>query len=714
MSGYAEVVLGLPLRQTFTYLVPRSLRGKVRPGVRVLVPLSQRVLGGFVVAVRRRKPPRVHTLREIQEVLDVEPLFGPTFLSFARKLSESSFSSWGEMLQAALPPSYVPKIQVRFTLVPRGEEALKKGSLDEREEKVATLLRAGSYTMAFLKRKTRMAQLGSLLAGMERKGFIETRKAMERKARRVTSPDFPVPVQLEMDFSLDETTRRAADRIFSTALGGAFSPWYVHGNREKRQGLYFELIRKVVAVRKKALVLVPEISLAGPIRERTWKLLGGRAAVLHSRLTEKQREEEWERIREGYVDVVIGPRSALFSPLEDVGLIVVEEEQDESYLQRESPSYDARKGAWLRAKTASCALVFGSSTPSVELYNKARRRGFLIGLGEEPSGGRAIIVEGDPRGKILSAAFLRRLKKKLALGGRAILFYNRRGYSTYLICLHCRHIPRCSRCDAALRYHRKQNRLICHACGDAYPARRTCPVCGRRLVSGPNFGIEALEEELRICFPRVRTAVFSGDGDEKEQEEILARFAEGRVDVLLGTQVLARRTDVPAAAWIGVLHPETMLAVPDYRASYRTFLMLRQVRSLLQPGEEGELIIQTSLPDHYSILQAVSGDYASFFRLEMQCRKVMRYPPFSHLAEVTLLGENLRGLARESRKLASWVRESGHQVEVLGPALAAAARVRGMYGIQMVLKAEKRKHLELALKKSLQRVKARKTILIGE
>jgi len=714
MTLYADVLLGLPLTQTFTYIIPESYQSLAQIGSRVMVPFQRRSLTGFIIGLRKRRKTREYDCKEIQDVLDEEPVFSPDFLSFTRQLSEYYFSSWGELLQSSLPPSFLPKSKARYFLTEKGKLSTQDASLSEEEKQILCLLQKGSYTRRYIKIKTKAGSLSSLLSSLERKGFVQVKTEVKKFVQRREQSIAPFPVQLEMDFSLDEESLQAVDFISRFLEKEVFSPFYLHAPQTKKEAVYFDLIQRVLDVQKRVLFLVPEISLTKTLLEKFEKRLGKRAALLHSQLTEKERETEWKRIKEGQAEVVVGPRSALFSPLTSMGLIILDEEHDDSYYQRESPSYDARKGAWLRAKHASSLLVYGSSMPSVEAYHKAVKRGYVINLSKQSRKRNVEFVGDRPKGGLLQDQLIQKIEEKLGRKEPVLVFYNRRGYVSFLICPSCRFIPRCTRCDVALRYHKREGRLLCHYCGYSTTKPEVCPECGSRFGLGQSFGIEVVEEELRKKLPN--RCVVSFDSDElrtkKDQERILTLFHKKKIDVLLGTQLLARQTGLPPVSLVIILYPEILLTLPDFRATQKTFQVVSQMAKFLHQGKGSELILQTSVPNHYSILCAAFEDYQSFFTQEIEYRKIMNYPPFLHVAEVLFTGENLRILARDSRNFSSLIKKQEADVEIWGPALASVARLRGRYRVQVVLKSKKKRALFRALRESLPIIKSRKSVFL--
>ena len=716
MTLYAEVILSLPIDHGFTYIVPPSFREKAKIGSRVLVPFSQRVLTGFIVKLRKRRLVKEFQLKEIQKVLDERPVFSPSFLSFTRKLSDYYCSSWGELLQASLPPSLLLKTETKIFLTEEGKRELKKGEISRDERGILNLLQKRAYSTLFLKRKLKVKNFSLLLSRLEKRGLIRIQRRFKEKKLKneVILPSRPT--QLEIDFSLEEQFRQVADYIAQRSGEQGFSPFLLYGSLAKREAVYFYLIKKNLEKKKKILFLVPEISLTKTLIEKFEKKLGEKVACLHSRLSEKRRETEWRKIKKGDVELVVGPRSALLSPLVNIGLIIVDEEQDESYYQQESPTYDARKGSWFRAKQECCALVYGSAFPSVEAFYRARKRGYLLSLKNGTGKRKVEVVDERKERRILSQRLKERIGKKLKKREPILIFINRRGYASFLFCSRCNHIPRCLHCDISLTYHKKEEKLVCHYCNYSIPKITHCPQCGTRIIRKRGLGIEVIEEELKRVFPQSRVACFDTDvaKTKREQERIISRFAKGKIDILVGTQLLAHQVDLPLVSLAIIFYPETTLTLSDFKASQRTFQNLIQMMKFVRDDNEAEVIIHTSFPDHFSIRCAALDGYISFFNQEIKFRRLMNYPPFSFMAEVLFQGDNLRNLAWKSRQFSHQVDKYGNDVEILGPALASVAKVRGMNRVQFVLKTRKRRLLKQALKEYLNMVKLRKSILIWD
>jgi primosomal protein N' (replication factor Y) len=469
-----------------------------------------------------------------------------------------------------------------------------------------------------------------------------------------------------------------------------------------------------MALKKSTLFLVPEISFTEAFKNKIKRRFGESVALIHSQMTQKKRGTEWQRIKEGDIHIVVGPRSALFAPLEDLSLIIIDEEQDESYYQKENPSYDARQGAWIRAQLESALLIYGSLTPSVERYFHAKQHKYLISLSSEEHPCRTRIVECRPDMWNIDSRVRQRILENLRQNNQTLLFFNRRGYAPFLICSRCSNIPRCDRCDIGLTYHKNDQKMICHTCGFSIAKPDRCPQCGSKIIFGKSIGIEAIEEELHRFLPQAKISAFNLDvaWNKKEQNKKIEQFSAGEIDILLGTQLLVHQRDLLPVSLVVVLFPETSLALSDFGASQRMFHSLSQMMFFLKKEPQSEFLIQTSFSPHFSILYAAKSDFPSFYDQEIKSRQMMRYPPFSSMVEILFYAENLRVLAKNSRKFLSLIEGLSAPVEVLGPAFAPVSKVRGMNRVQVILKSNKKRELDEILRLSLPHIKIRKSVYV--
>ncbi|MGD0783490.1 MAG: primosomal protein N', partial [Candidatus Aminicenantales bacterium] len=548
MSLFADVVFALPLSQAYTYSVPEEWRAAARPGARARAPLGPKAAAGIIVRVHDR-PPAGAVLKPLLGVLDPEPVIPPDILDLAGRLSRRYDSSWGELLRPAVPPALSRASSVRAALTEAGRAALAAGTLAGEEAKIAALLAKKDHSPSYFKRKNVASGGAAVLARLVRKGLAETR-TVEKTVKRRSAPAAPkTPFQLDLDFAVDAAAARAADRVSAATAEGRFLPCLFFGPPDRRASAYLACVRDALARGRQVLFLYPEIGMSAAVSGAFAAGLGERIILLHSRLTPREREDARRRVERSPAAVIAGPRSALFTPLPRLGLIIVDEESDESYLQTESPVYDARTGARMRAEAAAVPVIFGSDAPTVEAYERARRDGrvFEIGAAEPPV--KAILLDDRKERGLLAAPLRERLAENLAGRKRGILFARRRGYASFLLCLRCGHVPRCPRCDIALTLHQKDRRLACRYCSEALPAPAACPRCGGRIWEPRGAGVEAVAEELRKALPAARIAVFDRErvGTREARERVLARFAGGALDVLVATPLLAHQPGVPPA-----------------------------------------------------------------------------------------------------------------------------------------------------------------------
>ncbi len=707
MTRTADLVFPLPLSQAFTYRVPDSIAERAKRGSRATAPLGRKILTGFIVAVRSEAAAEGRALKDLLDILDEEPAFTERLLGFTESLSRYYHASWGLLLQAALPPSLVPRRKARVRLTDSGREALTSGRLRPKEKAVANILTAGNYTPLYIARRAKVRDVGPLLGRMAKKGYILVGEEVPRPVRRRKRRAVRELRQLEFGFPGASQSAAAAARIEKAVAEGRFAPFYLSGGRAAREEVYLRLLKQVVSGGGKAIFLVPEISLTESRAERFTRLLGRDLARLHSRLSPREREEAWDSLRRGRASAALGPRSALFAPLEPLRLVIVDEEQDESHVQAENPVYDARRGARLRAEAESAALIYGSERPAVETYFEAVRDGWLIELDREPSKARVMIADDRGERSLIGRPLHAKLRQACERKERAIIFLNRRGYASFLMCSSCRSIPRCASCETALPYFRSEEKLVCRTCGTAAAVPTTCPACGGRYFVKRGAGVEAAAEEVRRLFPGLAVATYDTGSvrGREEGEALLERFKKGRLDILVGTMLLARREELPPVRLVGVISPETALGLPDHRAGQRVYETVSQMLGFLADEDRAEGVIQTSAPEHHSLRAAASGDYGIFYREELELRRAMSYPPFTHLAEVRLEGRQARPLAAKSRELVRRWREFGPALEVLGPAIDARGRGPGFVRVQVILRSEDRPLLDDAIRTGLASVR---------
>jgi primosomal protein N' (replication factor Y) len=520
--------------------------------------------------------------------------------------------------------------------------------------------------------------------------------------------------------------QRAACEAVEEAIGARRPERFLlHGvTGSGKTEVYLRAVARALALGRQAMVLVPEITLTHQIVGRLRARFGDRLAVLHSGLRPGERLAEWQRLRRGDTPIAVGARSALFAPTRDLGVIVVDEEHDAAYKNEEGFRYHARRLAARRARADGCPLVLGSATPSLESRYAAERGAVRRLRLEHRVASRPLpavtVVDlareraALPRGRklILSGPLVRALGDALSDGAQAILFLNRRGFSTQITCFECGYVARCKHCDIALTYHAAAGWLRCHYCDHHASPPDACPACGAGSTALLGIGTERVEEEVRLHFPAARVARLDRDAASRRgaAEEILQGLRAGRIDVLVGTQMVAKGHDFPGVRVVGVVNADLGLHLPDFRAAERTFQLLTQVAGRAGRAETpGRVVVQTFSPDHYAIRPVATHDYERFYTEEMQHRRALGYPPVGHLAQLKLDGGDearARAAAASLGEVARSAAPASAAWEVLGPAPAPIARLRGRHRFQLLIKHRERPAL-LAIARCLAEAAAR-------
>jgi primosomal protein N' (replication factor Y) len=578
----------------------------------------------------------------------------------------------------------------------RPDVKLKKG---ERELLSYLELHPGSHNLAELSEQVKGASEAA--RALARKKLV----LMEVEPLAISSHPFkPAP-------ALNDSQQAAFEMIQNAVQARAFSPFLLQGvTGSGKTEVYMRAIDATLALGLNSLLLVPEIALTPAVAGQFYHRFGDRVAILHSAFHDTERAEQWRRIRAGAARVVVGTRSGVFAPVQNLGLIIVDEEHDGSYKQQDTPRYHGRDVAVLRAQNAGACVVLGSATPSLESrYNVERGKYRLIELPERVERRPMPDVELiDMRAEFLETrkqdTFSRRLidsiKDRLAAGEQVMLLHNRRGFSTFVACRSCGERMQCVNCSVTLTYHRRDRRMLCHYCNYATRVPLLCPKCQSEHIYFLGVGAEKVEDELHAHFPEARIARMDRDtvSGKRHFESILAGFRDGSYDILVGTQMIAKGHDIPNVTLVGVISADIGLGVPDFRAGERTFQLLTQVAGRAGRGHlPGQVLVQTIQPEHYAIQFAAHQDFAGFYAKELHFRRQMRYPPFSALANILLRSEKQEDAMRMSSEVAHRLTPPPENVKVLGPAEAPVPRLKNEYRYQLLLKAAGRRVLNETL-----------------
>ena len=788
---FAEVAVPLPINKTFHYLIPERLRDSVAPGKRVLVPFGPRKITGYILGFPER--PEVEELKELEDVLDEEPIFSPRMLDFYRWASSYYLHPLGEVLKAATPEGIDVKSVRVASLTEEGRKALVRGQGSEGERKVLERLsQSGEVSLKTLRRVTKRKTLerlesqgliairsqvvgarvrpltltlyravGSPPEGFERRApkqakilallrteglaTLERLKEEEKGAdvilrellkrglvERVEEarPRLPsMPVREEPVLALTQEQEKALREVTSSIASGSFSPFLLHGvTGSGKTEVYLLTIQEVLSRGKGVIFLLPEISLSYHLYSRIKGRFGEQVALLHSGLSLGERFDMWNLLKRGRARIAVGARSAIFAPVENLGLIIVDEEHAETYKQEEGFRYQARDLALMRGKMDNAVVILGSATPAIEsfhnsLQGKSRLLTLMRRVEERPLPKVEIIdmreVERDlGRPASLSPYLHSAIERNLAEGGQAILFLNRRGEATFVLCPDCGYSYRCPFCSVALILHQARSVLRCHYCNYSTAVPERCPHCQGARIRGFGLGTEKLERQVIKAFPGAKVARLDSDVASKRgaAERVLSDFEAGSLDILVGTQMVAKGLDFPGVTLVGVVSADTSLNLPDFRAAERTFQLLTQVAGRAGRGRApGRVIIQTYNPEHYSIRWASSHDYSGFYRQEVRFRKELSYPPFSRLIKLELKGGRegkVKRSAQVVRDVAVKILGNRAGISILGPAPAPLYRIKGEYRFQIMIRGRSPSSLHKFMEELLRQVEPIKPLIV--
>ncbi len=718
---HVEVAVPAPLRRTFTYRVPAEL-GVLAAGTRVAVPFGRRKVAAVVLRGGVSAPEGV-AIKAVAGVLDPEPVFPEELLAFLEEAARYYLHPIGEVLRAAAPalPAGATRRLRRVGFLAE-DEALAGRSGPRRElwvlrtdrpaegrplgKRQATLLREIDA-----RREAPWAEL--LHASGASRGVLDAlaeRGLVTLEERDASDPLFGAPVPTDPPKALHPEQATAVDAITTPLRAREPSAFLLHGvTGSGKTEVYLHVVRDALSIGRGALVLVPEIALTPQLVARFRARFGDEIAVLHSGLRDRERDLAWRALRSGRVRVAIGARSALFAPVRDLGVVVVDEEHDPSFKQEEGFRYNARDMALLRAHRAGAVCVLGSATPSLETYYRAERGQLgLLELRQRATGVPLPPVEvvdlrrhgAGPTGHpLVSGPLFRALERCLERKEQAILFLNRRGYAPSLRCLACGELAECPSCSVALTHHLRAELLRCHYCDYATKEVERCRACGGGPLEPLGLGTERLEDHLASALAPARVARLDRDtATPATVDQVLERLRSGQVDVLVGTQMVTKGHDIPSVTLVGVILADQSLAFPDFRASERTFQLLAQVAGRSGRGAaSGSVVVQTFQPEHHAVRSAAAHDFRAFFDREIGDRRELGYAPFGHLVAFRASATTERDAASAVESLATLARRhpavrDGH-VGILGPAPAPIRRVRNRYRYRLMLRAAERRPL---------------------
>ncbi len=711
-TSYAEVAVPLHVFQTFTYRLNPEQSVQAEVGARLIVPLGRNLVTSYIVGLLDELPAELAEVevKDAQDLVDTEPVCNPEILQLARWVSDYYACPLGEVIKAALPPGMSPKsrsnskfVKPKLRRFVRSLPNSTEQKLTEAQQRVLSTLAAHGPSSLQSLIKT-AAVSASTIAALQKKALLEIYDDAIR--RDPLAESFGVT---DAEHTLTGAQASVLMQIEQQMNSGAYSAFLLHGvTGSGKTEIYMRAMNNALSLGQSAMMLVPEIALTPVFSRRLRARFGDQVAIFHSSLQKGERFDEWTRVRNGDARVVIGTRSAVFAPVKNLGLIVVDEEHESSYRQQESPYYNARDVAIVRAQKESATVVLGSATPSLESFHNARKGKYhFVSLPERINArpmAEAKIIDmrnvfvrhGKPR--VFSDELLEGIRETRERGEQSIILLNRRGYSSFILCRSCGETIQCPNCDVTLTYHRSERVIVCHYCNHREQVPRVCPSCGKKYIYYVGEGTEQLEEMLRLLFPALRVARIDRDTTARRKvfEQSLADFSAGRIDTLVGTQMLAKGHDFPNVTLVGVVSVDAGLALPDFRSAERTFQLITQVAGRAGRGDRpGRVLIQTYHPYHYALRHACAQDYEAFYEEELRYRQNHSYPPFVALASLLVHGPDLgkvRNDSLELRKQLDLVNQE-RKCRVLGPAPAPLSRLKGEHRFQLLIKSRSRKDL---------------------
>ena len=705
---YADIIVDIShekLDKTFQYRVPEKLRDKLEPGACVMIPFGNgnRLIRGYVVGMGEQCQFDPEKIKDIAGLPEKENGVEDKMIALAAWIRRNYGCTMIQALKTVLPAKQsVKKLEHRqlVRLMSREEILSLSGECKRKKQVAKARLLEALLEQETIPYEWITGKLGVSAATVNSIVKSGAAKLVSREAYR--NPVKVIPGE-EQQKKLSEEQEHIVTEVLADFDAGKRQTYLIHGiTGSGKTEVYMQLIGEMIKRGRQAIVLIPEIALTYQTLLRFYQRFGDRVSVMNSTLSPGEKYDQCERAKAGEIDVIIGPRSALFTPFPNLGLIVMDEEQENSYKSESTPKYHARETALEVAKLYGASVVLGSATPSLEAYYRAGRGEYrLFHLTRRLTGGelptvytvdlRQELQEGNR--SIFSRKLQELMTDRLNKGQQTILFLNRRGYAGFVSCRSCGEVMKCPHCDVSLSEH-KGGRLLCHYCGYTQPMPKLCPKCGSKYILGFRAGTQQIEDKLRELYPGVRTLRMDADTTRTKDsyEKILSAFSGGEADVLIGTQMIVKGHDFPRVTLVGILAADLSLNASDYRAGERTFQLLTQAVGRAGRGElAGEAVIQTYQPDHYAITCAAAQDYESFYQEEILYRELSGYPPVAHMLAVQIYGKEEENVKQLALRLTDVVKSNmdflqNKKVQVLGPAPANISRINDIYRYVFYLK----------------------------
>ncbi|MEW9676411.1 primosomal protein N' [Lentibacillus sp. L22] len=765
------------INQTFDYLIPERFMDILQTGMRVIVPFGPRRVMGYVVGFAQESS--FKKLKELIDVLDLMPVLTDELLDLGKWLAEETLSLYITTYQAMLPQVLKSQYKKELVRLTQGELAPDLETVFAGRDTIAydeitngpvsyahvrDAISAGDIMINYLVKSRITKKYVTMIEANKDSYLLEeaihdlAKNAAKQRDLLLFFSEHPEPVEQTKLLKQFKTTTQTVNKLIEKQLLSAkkvevfrnpyddtqivqTSPLTLTDQQERairpikhkiaenehdvfllhgvtgsgKTEIYLQTIQDVIEKGKEAIVLVPEISLTPQMVHRFKGRFGANVAVMHSGLSAGEKYDEWRKIQRKEVQVVVGARSAIFAPFENIGVVIIDEEHETSYKQEDQPRYHARDVAIYRGKNHHCPVILGSATPTLESYARAEKGVYqlatltkrtndqgmpdvqIVDMRKELHAGNRTMFSHDLKAKI---------EQRIEKGEQVVLLLNRRGYSTFVMCRECGHVKECPHCDIALTYHKNSNQLKCHYCSYEEPMPMFCPECQSDLIRYFGTGTQRVEEALTQLIPDAKVIRMDVDTTRRKgaHEKLLTKFANGQADILLGTQMIAKGLDFENVTLVGVLTADSMLHLPDFRSSEKTFQLLTQVSGRAGRHElPGEVIVQTYTPEHYSITLASTYEYLQFYRTEMNTRRTFQYPPYVFLALLTVSHENRVKVVQTTQKMVQLLsKHVNEKTVILGPTPSPIARMKDRYRYQCMIKYKHEPQLRNLIRKIIQ------------
>ncbi len=656
MKKFASIILDNNVKKPLDYCIPDDLAFRLLPGMRVEVPVRGKPMKGTVFALKEEAEVDnpLSILRLLSEEVLTEELF-----SLAQWMSEYYCTPFNKVLKCIVPSSVrkepSQKLENFISLNQTKKETIDSLSLIRKQSgqqaALLELLISANKGLFLSEIKERIPISLSSVVSLVKKKMVAVRKIIRDPHHLFLDQEYfstlPKTLTQEQKLALDRIRKSIEEKTFACHL-----LYGITGSGKTE--VYLQAIQHALSLNLGVLMLVPEISLTPQTIERFRSRFQEKIAILHHKRSHKERREAWQELMQKKLRIAIGARSAVFSPVPNLGLIIVDEEHDSSYKQSEEmPTYHGRHIALMRAKQLGCCILLGSATPSLESFYLAESGKYQLNTLTRRAGGSLVpkiqivsmLAEKEKNNCLFSDLLLEKIKERFRLGEQTLLFLNRRGYHSFLICQQCSHVIQCAHCDVSLTYHKKEHLLLCHSCGFRLPPPQSCPNCGsREQLQYKGVGTELVESSLKALFPSMRIIRLDRDTAQKKEshEKLYKEFRSGKADLLIGTQMVVKGLHFPSVTLVGILNSDAALNIPDFRSSEEVFQLITQVAGRAGRSElPGEVILQTYMSDHPVMHLAAAQDFESFYRYEMEGREQFGYPPFTHMVKIAASGEDV-------------------------------------------------------------------------